>query len=141
MIDSLPAVNATLNVAAACLLFLGWIFIRRKQVAAHRACMIAAFVVSAMFLACYLAYHFQRGSRPFPGHGIWRTVYFLILVPHIFLAMAMLPPIYLTFRRAFAGDFERHRRIARPTLAVWIYVSATGVLVYLMLYQMAWQQQ
>ncbi|MFO0948753.1 MAG: DUF420 domain-containing protein [Planctomycetota bacterium] len=144
MIDSLPLVNACLNGLAALLLVAGYIAIKQGKVPAHKACMIAAFVVSALFLACYLTYHIGRhqihgsSSQPFPGKGIWRPIYFSILIPHILLAIGMLPMIFLTFWRAFRGDFARHRRIARWTLPIWIYVSVTGVLVYLMLYQMDW---
>lgn len=138
MIDKLPAINATLNSLAALLLFSGWICIRNKKVAAHKACMIASFFVSAAFLTCYLIYHAYVGSKPFPGTGVWRTVYFTILIPHILLAIGMLPPIFITFYRAYRQDFVRHRRIARWTLPIWLFVSVTGVIVYWMLYQIAW---
>lgn len=144
MIDTLPLVNACLNGLAAVLLIAGYVAIKRKKIPAHKAFMIAAFGVSALFLACYLTYHIGRhrihgsSSQPFPGTGIWRPIYFSILIPHILLAIGMLPMIFLTFLRAFRGDFTRHRRIARWTLPIWIYVSVTGVLVYLMLYRMDW---
>jgi uncharacterized membrane protein YozB (DUF420 family) len=140
----LPAVNATLNGLAAILLVTGWVFIRRKNVAAHKACMISAFVMSALFLACYLTYHYYRvsttgeSSTPFPGTGIWKTIYFSILIPHIILAVVMLPMILRVFYLAFKGDFARHKRLARITLPIWVYVSVTGVLVYVMLYRIAW---
>lgn len=137
--DRLPDINACLNGGSALLLIVGWLSIRKKQVLAHKACMIAAFLVSATFLACYLLHHYNLGgSKRFPGVGVWRTIYFAVLIPHVLLAIAMLPPIFVTFRRAFAGDFAGHRRIARWTLAIWLYVSITGVIVYWMLYRMTW---
>lgn len=135
---SLPLVNALLNGTAACLLLGGWWAIRHGKVAQHRACMTAAFCVSALFLASYLVYHYQHGSTPFPGSGVWKSVYLAVLVPHIILAAAMLPFILVTFRRALAGRFEQHRRIARWTLPMWLYVAATGVIVYVMLYCVPW---
>lgn len=138
MIESLPTVNATLNGLAAVLLVAGWLFIRRKNVVAHAASMVGAFGVSALFLACYLAYHYNVGSKTFPGTGVWRTIYYSILVPHVILAAGMLPLILLTFHRAIRRDFVRHRAIARWTLPIWLYVSVTGVIVYLMLYQVRW---
>jgi putative membrane protein len=140
----LPAVNAALNGLAAILLVVGWIFIKQKKVSAHKACMVAAFVTSALFLACYLTHQYYRvsltgeSSTPFPGKGIWRGIYYSILIPHIILAMVMLPFILRVFYLAFRGDFVRHRRLARITLPVWIYVSVTGVLVYVMLYRISW---
>jgi uncharacterized membrane protein YozB (DUF420 family) len=100
--------------------------------------MISAFIVSALFLACYLVYHANVGSRRFPIEGTWKTIYLAVLIPHILLAVVMLPFIFLTFKRAFAGDFERHRKVARWTLPIWLYVSVTGVVVYVMLYQIQW---
>lgn len=137
-VESLPAVNATLNGLSAILLVLGYVFIRRRQVGPHQACMVGAFVVSALFLACYLLYHYYAGSRRFPGTGTWRIVYFAILIPHIILAVLMLPPIAMTFARAFRDDFAGHVWWARRSLPVWLYVSVTGVLVYWMLYQVRW---
>jgi putative membrane protein len=134
-IADLPALNATLNAAAACLLATGWVFILRRQVLRHRACMIAAFVASAAFLTSYLIYHFNVGSVPYRGQGALRVAYFIILVTHVVLA-AMVPPLALvTLSRALSRRFDRHRAIARWTLPIWLYVSVTGVLVYLMLYQ------
>ena len=139
MIESLPAVNATLNGLAFALLVAGWVSILRRQIQAHKVCMISAFVVSALFLACYLTYHYYAGSKPFPGYGIWRPIYFyVILIPHIILAVVMLPMIAATFYHAFRDRFAAHKRIARWTLPVWLYVSITGVIVYVMLYQMDW---
>ena len=137
-ISYLPHINACLNGTSALLLFSGWLLIRNQKVAAHKVCMIAAFFVSAAFLACYLVYHGYVGSKPFPGTGLWRKVYFAILIPHILLAIGMLPPIFITFYRAYRQDFVRHRRIARWTLPIWLYVSVTGVIVYWMLYQVRW---
>ena len=130
----LPTVNATLNGIAGVLLSAGYLAIRRGRIPVHRACMVAAFVTSALFLASYLTYHFHVPVTPFSGHGVARAVYFAILVPHILLAAVMVPLALLTLYRALRGNFARHRRIARWTLPVWLYVSATGVLVYLMLY-------
>lgn len=138
MIESLPLVNASLNALAAMLLVAGWFLIKAGRRDAHRNLMVAAFGTSALFLACYLVYHAKVGSRPFPGTGVWRGIYFAILVPHILLAIGMLPMILVTFWRAYRGDFERHRRIARVTLPIWLYVSVTGVMVYWMLYQVDW---
>jgi putative membrane protein len=137
-IESLPAINAGLNATSAVLLTAGWLFIRRRAVTAHKVCMIAAFLVSTAFLACYVAYHALHGSTPFPGTGIWRQVYFAVLIPHIRLAIFMLPFIFVTFRRAFRGLYVEHARIARWTLPIWLYVSLTGVAVYWMLYRMNW---
>ncbi|HSL20833.1 MAG TPA: DUF420 domain-containing protein [Vicinamibacterales bacterium] len=131
---SLPALNAALNATAAALLLAGYAFIRRGAVRQHRACMIAAFAVSTLFLASYLAYHAQVGSRRFEGTGAVRAVYFTILLTHTVLA-ALVPPLaILTLWRALRGRFDSHVRIARWTLPIWLYVSVTGVIVYLMLY-------
>ncbi len=135
-IADLPALNATLNSIAALLLVTGWIAIRGGRIALHRACMLAAFTTSALFLASYLVYHYHAGSRPFPGQGAIRAVYFAILITHIVLAAAVLPLALVTLSRALARRFDKHRRIARITLPVWLYVSVTGVVVYVMLYQM-----
>ncbi|QDU63089.1 hypothetical protein Pan216_39640 [Planctomycetes bacterium Pan216] len=138
MIESLPAVNATLNAIAAVLLAVGWVLIKQKRIIAHRNCMIAALVVSALFLSCYLVYHVNHLSTSFPGTGVWRTIYFAVLVPHIILAIVMLPMIFLTFLWAFRGQIDRHRGLARWTLPIWLYVSVTGVVVYVMLYRIPW---
>ena len=134
-LSDLPAVNATLNGIAAVLLTTGYMFIRRRMIAQHRACMIAAFVVSALFLVSYLVYHANVGSRPFPGQGPVRVVYFAILITHVVLAAAILPMAVVTLSRALEERFDRHRAIARWTLPLWLYVSVTGIVVYLMLYQ------
>jgi uncharacterized membrane protein YozB (DUF420 family) len=137
-VHDLPAVNASLNGVAAILLMMGWFFIRQKNIPAHRFCMVAAFLMSALFLGCYLTYHYFAGSKLFPGTGLWKTIYLSILVPHIILAVVMLPMILRVFYLAFKGDFARHKPLARITLPIWIYVSITGVLVYVMLYRMDW---
>ena len=134
-ISYLPHVNACLNTTSAILLFSGYRFIKARNVAAHRACQIAALCVSILFLVSYLTYHYNHGSTRFQGTGIVRPIYFTILTTHTILAMVIVPLVILTFYRAFRGDFTRHRRIARVTLPLWLYVSITGVIVYLMLYQ------
>ena len=130
----LPTLNAFLNGTAAILLTVGWVAIRRRRIAFHRACMVTAFGVSALFLVSYIAYRFQVLVTPFTGQGFSRVVYFTILIPHVTLAVVMLPMILVVLRRALRGDFARHRALARWTLPIWLYVSVTGVLVYLMLY-------
>lgn len=132
----LPAVNAILNSIAALLLVLGFVFIKQKKVAQHRACMLGAFSVSAVFLVCYLVHHAQVGSVPFRGSAALRPVYFAILIPHVVLAMAAVPLALVTISRGLKGKVEKHRRLARVTLPVWLFVSVSGVAVYLMLYQM-----
>ena len=134
-VSDLPAVNATLNAIAATLLVYGYVLIRRRQFDRHRRVMLAAFGVSALFLVSYLTYHANAGSRPFPGRGPIRAVYFTILISHIVLAAAILPLALITLSRALRQRFDRHVPIARWTLPIWLYVSVTGVLVYLMLYQ------
>lgn len=135
-ISYLPHLNACLNGASALLLFTGYTFIRKRNVAAHRACQIGALIVSLLFLASYLTYHYNHGATRFQGTGIVRPVYFTILTSHTILAIVIVPLVVLTFYRAFRGEFARHRRIARITLPLWLYVSVTGVAVYLMLYQL-----
>jgi len=135
-VSALPAVNAFLNGTSAVLLSVGFVFIRRKHIAAHRACMLSAFGVSALFLVSYLVYHAQAGSVPFQGRGWVRPVYFALLLSHIVLAAVIVPLALTTIHRAWTGRFDRHRRIARWTLPIWLYVSVTGVLVYLMLYHL-----
>ena len=134
-ISYLPHLNACLNATSAVLLFTGYTFIRSRNVAAHRACQTAALVVSLLFLASYLTYHYHHGSTRFQGTGIVRPIYFTILTSHTILAIVIVPLVTLTFYRALRNDFARHRRIARITLPLWLYVSITGVIVYLMLYQ------
>src|SRR6476660_9306287 len=133
-IPYLPHVNACLNGTSAILLFAGFSFIRSGKVAAHRACQISALVVSTLFLASYLTYHYYHGATRFQGTGLARPVYFTILTSHTILAIVIVPLIAVTFYRALKLDFVRHRKIARVTLPLWLYVSITGVIVYLMLY-------
>jgi uncharacterized membrane protein YozB (DUF420 family) len=135
-ISDLPALNATLNATAAVLLVTGWRLIKRGRIAQHRACMLAAFCTSALFLVSYVIYHANAGSRPFGGQGPIRLVYFAILISHIVLAAAILPLSIVTLRRGWTAQYDRHVRIARWTLPIWLYVSVTGVVVYLMLYQL-----
>jgi uncharacterized membrane protein YozB (DUF420 family) len=130
----LPHLNAFLNGTSAVLLFTGYSFIRARNVSAHRACQTAALIVSSLFLASYLTYHYYHGATRFLGVGFVRPLYFTILTSHTILAIVIVPLIFLTFYRALRGDFVRHRRIARVTLPLWLYVSVTGVIVYLMLY-------
>jgi putative membrane protein len=132
----LPAVNATLNGIAAVFLAVGWFFIRRRDIRRHRAAMLSAFTVSALFLISYVVYHANVGSVPFQGQGTVRLVYFAILITHVILAALILPLALITLSRALSERFDRHRRIARWTLPIWLYVSVTGVMIYLMLYRM-----
>ena len=135
-VTDLPALNATLNAISTVLLITGWVFIRRGERQNHKACMIAALVTSGLFLTSYVTYHSQVGSVPFRGTGWIRTVYFSVLIPHVILAAAVVPPILITVSRGLSARYDKHRRIARWTLPIWLYVSVTGVIVYLMLYQM-----
>ena len=132
----LPAVNATLNAISAVLLATGWMFIRRRAVTRHRACMLAAFATSALFLTSYLVYHAEVGSVPYPAGAPLRPLYYVILLTHVLLAAIILPLALLTLSRALARRFDKHRRIARWTLPIWLYVSVTGVVIYLMLYRL-----
>ncbi|MBI3653952.1 MAG: DUF420 domain-containing protein [Acidobacteria bacterium] len=129
-----PTLNAILNGTSAVLLFSGYLFIRRKNIAAHRACMSAALIASILFLICYLIYHYNVGATKFIGPTWARTLYFIILIPHTILAVAMVPFVIITAVRAFRGQFDKHRKIARLTFPVWLFVSVTGVIVYFMLY-------
>jgi uncharacterized membrane protein YozB (DUF420 family) len=134
--SSLPAVNATLNGIATLLLVTGYVLIRRRRIGGHRLAMISAFTASVLFLASYVIYHAQAGSRPFPGQGPIRSVYFTILISHVVLA-AIIPPLAaLTLWRGLSGRFDRHVAIARWTLPIWLYVSVTGIVVYVMLYRL-----
>ncbi len=134
-ISDLPALNASLNGLAGCLLAAGYVFIRRKRIAAHRACMVSAFIASTLFLVSYVVYHAHVGSRPFPGQGAVRLLYFSILITHVTLAAAIVPMALITLKRGLKLDVIRHRRIARWTWPLWMYVSVTGVVIYLMLYR------
>jgi uncharacterized membrane protein YozB (DUF420 family) len=133
-IADLPHLNAALNLTSAVLLSIAWVHIKRRRIDAHRRMMIAAFVTSAAFLTSYVIYHAHAGSRPFEGSGILRMIYFAILVPHVILAAAVLPMAIITLRLGLRREDRRHRAIARITLPLWLFVSVTGVLVYLMLY-------
>jgi uncharacterized membrane protein YozB (DUF420 family) len=135
-VRDLPALNAILNGTSAVLLVYGWTLIRRRRIEAHRRTMVAAFCVSVAFLVSYLVYHAQVGSVRFQRSGAIRTVYLTILGTHTVLAAAVPVLAVLTLRRAWTGNFERHRRIARWALPIWLYVSVTGVIVYWMLYRM-----
>jgi putative membrane protein len=132
----LPALNATLNAISAVFLTMGWLFIRQRQVHRHRLCMLGAFATSALFLTSYVVYHANVGSVPFTGQGAIRVVYFAILITHVVLAAAILPLALVTLSRALSRRFDRHRKIARWTLPLWLYVSVTGVVIYVMLYQL-----
>lgn len=133
-VTDLPLLNASLNGLAAILLAVGYLQIRRRRRDAHRAVMTAAFLTSALFLVSYTIYHAQAGSRPFAGQGAIRLVYFAVLITHVVLAALVLPLAIVTLLRAWHGRFDAHARLARWTLPVWLYVSVTGVVVYLMLY-------
>ena len=135
-LHDLPTVNATLNGLAAVLLVLGFSLIRRKRVETHRKVMLAAFVTSSLFLICYLVYHAQVGSVRFPKTGPIRTVYLGILASHTLLAATVPVLAIITLRRGLGGRYATHRKIARWTLPIWLYVSVTGVVVYLMLYHL-----
>jgi uncharacterized membrane protein YozB (DUF420 family) len=135
-ISELPSVNAALNSLSAVLLATGYYFIKSQRVSAHRACMLSAFACSTLFLISYLVYHFHVGSVPFKGQGWIRAVYFTILLSHTILAAAVVPLALMTLSRALKGRFPAHRRIARWTFPVWLYVSVTGVVVYVMLYKL-----
>jgi putative membrane protein len=136
MISSLPAVNATLNAIAFVLLLCGFVMIKRGRIETHRRFMLAAFATSALFLVSYVTYHANVGSKPFTGQGAIRYVYFAILITHVILAAIILPMALITLTHALRSRFERHVPIARWTLPIWLYVSVTGVIVYLMLYQL-----
>jgi uncharacterized membrane protein YozB (DUF420 family) len=134
----LPTIMACLNTAAAVCLTTGYVFIRRKNVTAHRRAMLTAFVISALFLGTYLLHHLVVGDVRFRGHGWVRTLYFVLLVPHVLLAVSVLPLAIVTIRRGLAGRIDKHRPLAKITLPIWLYVSVTGVLVYVMLYRLGY---
>ncbi|OLD64348.1 MAG: hypothetical protein AUI47_06430 [Acidobacteria bacterium 13_1_40CM_2_68_5] len=133
-LTDLPALNAVLNGTSAVLLAAGYVLIRQRRIAAHRACMLLALVTSAAFLVSYLTYHYHVGSVAYRGAGWARPVYFTILITHTILAAAVVPLALVTVTRALRERFDRHVRIARLTLPIWFYVSVTGVVIYLMLY-------
>lgn len=132
----LPTLNACLNTISAILLIRGYLLIRRRQIEAHKRTMLAAFAVSTLFLVSYLVYHYNVGSVKFQGQGTIRVVYFTILLTHTMLAAVVAPMILVTLWRAWKNQFDRHRKLARYTLPIWLYVSVTGVVVYLMLYHL-----
>ena len=134
-VTDLPALNATLNATSAVLLTIGYLFIRRGEIRRHRAMMISACVVSTLFLISYVVYHANVGSKPFQGRGPIRIVYFTILLTHVVLAAAIVPLVLVTLSRGLRSRFDAHVRIARWTFPLWLYVSVTGVIVYVMLYQ------
>ena len=136
MTQYLPTVNATLNAISAVLLVWAYVLIRRKQVAQHRRVMLVAFTTSCLFLVCYLVYHAQVGSVRFQHPGAIRTVYLTILGTHTVLAAAVPVLAIITLRRGLSARYDKHRRIARWTLPIWLYVSVTGVVVYMMLYHL-----
>ena len=135
-IGDLPALNATLNGLSAIFILTGYVLIRRGQRELHKRCMLTALVTSSLFLVSYVVYHANAGSRPFPGTGIARPIYFAILITHVILAAAILPLALTTTARGLRAQYTRHVAIARWTLPIWLYVSVTGVVIYLMLYQM-----
>ena len=130
----LPHLNALLNTTSALFLIAGYSFIRASRIRAHRNCQLSALFTSILFLVSYLTYHYYHGDTPFIGQGIVRPFYFTVLISHVALAVTIVPLVVITVYRAARGDFIRHRRIARWTLPLWLYVSVTGVIVYSMLY-------
>jgi len=135
-VSDLPALNATLNGVATVFLVAGYAFIRARKLAAHRASMLAAVTASALFLVSYVVYHANAGSKPFQGTGPVRMVYFAILMTHIVLAAAIVPMVLMTLARALRQRFDLHAVIARWTFPIWLYVSVTGVVIYVMLYRL-----
>ena len=137
-VHSLPAINASLNALSGVLLVIGYIMMRARRIELHRRVMLTAFATSSLFLICYLVYHAQVGSVPFTRQGFVRPLYFTILITHVTLAAAVLPLAIVTLTRGLKGRYPRHRAIARWTFPIWLYVSVTGVLVYVLLYQPTW---
>ncbi len=135
-ISDLPMVNATLNTISGILLTIGYVQIRQRKITAHKKCMLAAFAVSVLFLISYVIYHANTGSKPFTKQGWIRPVYFTILISHIILAFLIVPLALRTLYLAWRERFEQHRRIAKITFPIWLYVSVTGVIIYLMLYEL-----
>jgi len=137
-VTDLPAVNATLNAISGVLLLIAYAHIRARRIEQHRRFMLAAFTTSSLFLVCYLVYHAQVGSVPFTRQGLVRPLYFTILITHVTLAATVVPLALVTLSRGLKARYPQHRRIARWTFPVWMYVSVTGVLVYVLLYQPTW---
>ena len=133
---NLPAFNAAVNLLSTCCLALGFYFIKKtpKDERRHKICMFLALIFSSIFLAGYLTFHYHHGSTKFPELGWIKTLYLSILLPHIILAVVMVPMILMTFNYALRGNFQKHKKIARITFPIWMYVSVTGVIIYLMLY-------
>jgi putative membrane protein len=129
----LPAVNASLNATCAILLCAGYVFIRRRALTLHKYCMVSAFAASTLFLICYVTYHYVHGDTKFQGIGPIRAVYFFILISHVLLSMLVVPLSLTTLYMAWKKSFRKHRRIARITLPIWLYVSVTGVAVFFLL--------
>jgi putative membrane protein len=137
-VHDLPAVNASLNALSGVLLVAGYLLIRARRIEQHRRCMIAAFAASSLFLVCYVVYHAQVGSVRFTRQGFVRPLYYSILITHVTLAVVVVPLAIVTLSRGLHARYHRHRAIARWTLPIWLYVSVTGVLVYVLLYQPTW---
>jgi uncharacterized membrane protein YozB (DUF420 family) len=137
-VHELPALNATLNAISGALLLIGYALIRARRIDLHRRFMIAAFVASSLFLVSYVVYHAQVGSVRFTRQGIVRPIYFTVLITHVVLAAVVLPMAIVTLSRGLKARYARHRAIARWTFPIWLYVSVTGVLVYVLLYQPTW---
>ena len=137
-VHDLPAVNAALNAISGVLLVVAYVLILNRRIDAHRRVMIAAFTTSSLFLICYIVYHAQVGSVRFTRQGLVRPLYFTILITHVTLAATVLPLAIVTLSRGLARRYPKHRAIARWTFPIWLYVSATGVLVYVLLYQPTW---
>lgn len=135
-VSQLPALNAALNGIAAAFLLAGYFFIKRGRADLHKRCMLGALTSSTLFLTSYVIYHANTGSRPFAGSGAIRIVYFAILITHVILAAAILPLALITATRGLRAQYARHVKVARWTLPIWLYVSVTGVIIYLMLYQL-----
>jgi putative membrane protein len=137
-INDLPAVNAILNATSGVLLVIGYSLMRARRIEQHRRVMLAAFAVSSLFLVSYLVYHSQVGSVRFTRRGVVRPIYFTVLITHVTLAAVTLPLAVVTLSRGLGARYAKHRAIARWTLPIWLYVSVTGVLVYVLLYQPTW---
>ena len=137
-VHDLPAINASLNAISGMLLIVAYTLIRQRKIEQHRKVMLAAFTTSALFLVCYIVYHAQVGSVRFTRQGFVRPLYFTILITHVTLAALVLPMAIVTLSRGLKGRYPQHRKIARWTFPIWLYVSVTGVLVYVLLYQPTW---
>jgi putative membrane protein len=135
-LSNLPAINASFNLLSTICLITGYIKIKQKKELTHKRCMVSALIFSTIFLTGYLIYHYHHGSTVFPELGWIKTLYLWILFPHIVLAIVMVPLILKTFYHAFKGQLTQHKKIARVTFPIWLYVSITGVIIYLMVYQL-----